>query len=117
MVILLMWVVNALTLLVVANIVPGFMIEGFYAALIVALILGLVNAIVRPIVLLFTLPINVITLGLFTFVVNALMLTFVSSIVKGFVIESFGAALTAAIVLWLVSFFTNLISHQMNRAS
>ncbi len=110
MAIVLMWIVNALALLIVASIVPGFAIDSFYSALIVALILGLVNAIIRPLVLLFTLPINILTLGLFTFVVNALMLTLVSSIVKGFTIESFSAAIWAAIVLWIVSFITNLIS-------
>lgn len=113
MAIILMWVINALTLLLVRNIVPGFYIESFYSALIVALVLGLVNAVIRPIILLLTLPINIVTLGLFTFVVNALMLSLVSTVVKGFSIDSFGTALTAAIILWLISFVTNLVSSRL----
>jgi len=107
MYIILRWVINALALLIVANIVPGFHISGLYAALIAALVLGLVNAVIRPILLILTLPINILTLGLFTFVLNALMIWLVSTIVKGFEVQGFVPALLAALILWVVSLATN----------
>jgi putative membrane protein len=107
MYIILRWVVNALALLLVATIVPGFSLLGFYPALIAALLLGFVNAVIRPVLLILTLPINILTLGLFTFVVNALMLWFVATIVKGFDIATFGTAILAAIILWLIGMVTN----------
>lgn len=107
--IFLRWLLNAVALLLVAYLVPGFQVSGFYAALIAALVLGLANAIVRPILFLLTLPVTILTLGLFTFVINALMLWFTSSIVKGFDIASFQTALIGAVILWLVGLVTNLI--------
>lgn len=101
------WIVSALSLLLVAYLVPGIAVEGFYAALIAALVLGFVNAIIRPILLILTLPINILTLGLFTLVVNAFMLWLVSTIVKGFDVVSFPAALWAAVILWLVGWVVN----------
>ncbi len=101
------WFLNALALLFVAYVVPGIRVDGIYAALITALVLGVMNALVRPILLLLTLPINLVTLGLFTFVINALMLWLVSTMVKGFSVASFGAALLAALVLWVASWVTN----------
>ena len=80
---------------------------GFYNALWVALLLGLLNAIVRPVLIFLTLPINILTLGLFTFIINATLLIFVSSIVKGFSIDSFGSAVAASILLWLIGWATN----------
>lgn len=109
MFIILRWIVNAVALLLVAYIVPGFVLAGLYPALVAALILGLANAIVRPVLLLLTLPINILTLGLFTFVVNALMLWFVATIVKGFDITSFGSALLGAVILWLIGMITNAL--------
>ena len=87
--ILFRWVINAVALIVVANVVPGFGVESFYNALIAALILGLVNALVRPLFFILTLPITILTLGLFTFVINAFMIWLVSTIVEGFVVEGF----------------------------
>jgi len=112
MILLLRWLINALALVVVARLVPGFTIDSFYSALIAAVILGLVNAIVRPLIVLLTLPVNILTLGLFTFVINALMLLLVSSIVKGFTVDGFGPAFLAAITLWLISLLTNLFLHK-----
>lgn len=109
MFIILRWIVNALALLLVAYIVPGFVLTGLYPALIAALILGLANAIVRPVLLLLTLPINILTLGLFTFVVNAVLLWFVATIVKGFEITSFGTAVLGAVILWVIGMITNAL--------
>ena len=94
---------NALALLVVAQLVPGILLDSSLSAVIAALLLGVVNAFIRPVLLLLTLPINLLTLGVFTFVINALMLELVAAIVKGFTVASFGSALAAAVVLWLLS--------------
>ena len=104
---ILRWVINALALLAAAMIIPGFHVESFYAALIAALVLGLVNALVRPIVLILTLPITIITLGLFTFVINAGMLWFMSTMVKGITIDGFWVAVLVAIFLWAVGVVSN----------
>lgn len=103
---LLRWIINALALLIVANVVPGFEVSSFYSALIAALVLGFVNATVRWVIIFFTLPINILTLGLFTFVINAGMILLVSSVVKGFDVANFTAALLAAVILWLISLLT-----------
>jgi putative membrane protein len=116
MTIILRWVINALALLAAAAIIPGFHIESFYAALITALVLGLVNALVRPIVLILTLPVTIVTLGLFVFVVNAGMLWFVSTMVKGLVIDSFLTAVLAAIFLWAVGVITNWFIKQAEKS-
>jgi putative membrane protein len=108
---IIMWVVNALTLLIIAQVLPGFEFASFWSALITSLILGLVNATIRPLLLLITLPINFLTLGLFTFVINGLMILLVSSIVKGFSVDSFGTAFFAALLLWLISFISNAFAY------
>ncbi len=106
------WIINALAILAIASFIPGIDVASFYTALIAALVLGLVNALVRPILLILTLPVNIVTLGLFTFVVNALMVWLVSTIVKGFVVGGFSSAFLAALVLWVVSLATSaLIKH------
>lgn len=112
---LLLWIINALALLIAADLVPGFAIGGFYSALIAALVLGLVNMLIRPIVLLLTLPINLLTLGLFTLVVNGFMIWIVASVVKGVTVETFGSAISVAIVLWLISFVSNWFAAQLHR--
>lgn len=101
------WLLNAVTLIGAAYLVTGIEVSGIYAAFITALILGLINAIIRPIIILLTLPINIISLGLFTFIINALMIWFVSTIVKGFNVSGFMPALWGAIILWIVSLITN----------
>lgn len=97
------WAINAGALLLIANYVPGIGVSGWYAALLVILVLSLVNALIRPIVIFLTLPVNILTLGLFTFVINAFMFWFVSTIVKGFTIEGFIPAFIGALLLTLVS--------------
>lgn len=91
-------------------IVPGISVKNFYSALLAALVLGLVNAVIRPLLILLTLPVNILTLGFFTLVINALMLWFVASIVKGFDVKSFIAAFLGALVLWAVSWLTNALT-------
>ena len=104
---ILRWLINALVLILISQLIPGFIVTSFYSALIAALLLGLVNATIRPILLILTIPINIITLGLFTFVINAVMLLLVSTVVKGFSITSFSSALLGGLILWLVSLLVN----------
>lgn len=104
---LLRWFINALAVLLAAYVVPGIAVSGFWAAIIVALVLGIMNALVRPLLILLTLPINILTLGLFTLVINALLLWFVATVVKGFEVTGFTAAFWGALVIWCVSWLTN----------
>jgi len=106
------WIINAVALLIVANVVPGFGVDTFYSALIAALVLGLVNALIRPLLFILTLPVTILTLGLFTFVINALMILLVSTMVKGFTVDGFVPALLAALLLWLISLGTNWLIKQ-----
>ena len=104
---LLRWLISAASVYLVAYIVPGVSIDNAWTALIAALVIGLINALVRPILLFLTLPINILTLGLFTLVINALMFWLASSVVKGFTVVDFRAAFLGALVYWLVSWFAN----------
>jgi putative membrane protein len=108
---ILRWVINAVALLAATQIVSGFHVDTFYAALIAALVLGLLNALIRPLLILLTLPLNVVTLGLFTFVINALLVWFMSSFVKGVEVAGFWPALMVALILWAVGTLTSAALH------
>lgn len=94
-------VVSALLLLLVSHFVPGIRISGFGYALLAAFVLGFVNWIVRPLLILITLPVTLLTLGLFLFVINALMLMLTGALVPGFTVEGFGAAFLGGLLLAL----------------
>ena len=106
---LIRWVINALGLVLIAGVIEGVSLQGFDAALVAILVLGVANAIVRPILLILTLPLTIITLGLFTFVLNGFILYMVASVVSGFQIEGFLAAIVATILLSLVSAVANAL--------
>ncbi len=99
--------INVLALLLVAYIIPGIVVDGFFTALIVALLLGLLNIFIRPILILLTLPITILTLGLFTFVINALLFWFVASFVEGFEVSGFWIALLGTLLYSLASSIGN----------
>jgi putative membrane protein len=101
--ILINWLLSSLALLVASYVLPGVHVEGFFTAMVVVVILALVNAIIRPIMVLLTLPITLVTLGLFMLVINALMVLLVDWIVPGFVVDSFWWALLFSVVLWLIN--------------
>ena len=101
------WVLNAAALLLVAYFYPGVVVESFLAALLAALVLGLVNAVIRPILVILTLPATILTLGLFIFVINALLFWFVAEIVHGFRVTGFGAALLGSILYSIVTLLTS----------
>lgn len=107
--IFLRWLINAAVLILVAYLIPGVHVAGFGTALWVALLLGLLNAVVRPILIFLTLPITILTLGLFTFVINAGLLLFVSHVTRGFTIDGFVPALSAALLLWIIGWLTNTV--------
>lgn len=107
------WIINGLALFLTAQLVPSMEITSPGSAFIAALVLGLANAIIRPILKLITFPITILTLGLFTLVINGFILWLVQTNVTGFAIESFWAAIFGAIVLSIISsILTNLISDQ-----
>ncbi len=101
------WIVNAAALLAVAYIYPGVHVESFFAAAVAALALGLVNAIVRPILVILTLPVTLLTLGLFIFVINALLFWLVAEIVQGFAVTGFIGALVGSILYSLITLVTS----------
>ena len=107
MMLIVRWIVNTLAVILVANVVPGIAVRDFYTALLVALVYGLINAVVRPLLLILTLPINLLTLGLFTFVLNALLFWLVARIVPGFNVAGFAPAFWGALILTVVSYLTS----------
>jgi putative membrane protein len=92
------WLLLAAALLLVANLYPGVQVASFTSAMIAALVLGLLNALLRPILVLLTLPVTVLTLGLFLFVINALMFYFAASLLDGFQVAGFLAALIGSLL-------------------
>ena len=97
------WLLSALSIVIVAHLIPGFAVRSFSTALIAAVVIGLINATIGIVIKLLTLPLTVLTFGLFLLVVNALMLLFASSLVPGFVVAGFLPAFFGAIVLSLVN--------------
>jgi putative membrane protein len=102
------WSINLLALVIAGSLINGITIGSLGIGIIAAGIFGVVNAVIRPVVLILTLPINLLTLGLFTLVVNAAMLMLVSAVVPGFVIESFRSAFFGALVISLISWGVNI---------
>src|SRR3954453_19700639 len=115
MYLLIRWILNTLALFVVVEVVPGFHYRSIVSLAIAALVLGLLNAIVRPILFFLTLPLTVITFGLFLIVLNAIMLELTAAIVPGFRIDDFVAAMLGAIVLAIVSWITNRVGQKPER--
>jgi putative membrane protein len=108
---LLKWLVNTITLFVVVNVVSGISVDRWQTLLIGALVLGLLNAFIRPLLLILTLPVNLLTLGLFTLVINGLVFYMAAWLVKGFHVAGFWSAFVAALVFSIVSYILNLLIH------
>lgn len=100
---LLKWLVTTASILVAAYVIPGVMVSGFFSALWVALFLAVVNVLLRPLLILITLPITILTLGLFTFVINAILVLLASSVIDGFQVSGFWTALFFSVVLSIVN--------------
>ena len=103
------WLIGALAVLGAAYFIPGIAVASFYTALIVAVLWGVVNIIVKPILVILTLPITILTLGLFTLVINAFLFWFLGTIVKGFSVDGVIAAFLGALFVSVVSFVGNKI--------
>ncbi len=106
---LLKWLVMTVAVLIAAYFIPGVRVASFFSALMVALFLGIVNLFLKPVLILITLPINILTLGLFTFVINAVLILLASYFVRGFQVAGFWWALLYGIVLSIVHYFLNVI--------
>ena len=102
------WSINLLALAIATAMINGIRIETIEAGVLAAGILGFVNAVIRPVVLILTLPINLLSLGLFTLVINAFMLKLVSMMVPGLVIDGFSAAFFGALIISVTSWFLNI---------
>jgi putative membrane protein len=114
---LLKWILSALALIIVTKIVPGFVVATFGAALIAAIVIGLLNATIGFLLKLITLPLGILTLGIFFLVINALMLLVASHLVPGFVITGFAPAFIGAIVLALLNMLFSLFEPKATKAT
>ncbi len=101
------WLMLTVAILITAYLVEGIAVSGFFPAIFAAAVLGILNAFFRPIVLILTLPLNILSLGLFTFVVNAIMLKMASIIIPGFLVHGFGAAILGALLISIISWALN----------
>ncbi len=104
---LIRWIVITTAILLAAVILPGIHVESLAAALAAAAILGIINTFMRPVLLILTLPLTILTLGLFAFIINALMLLLVSAFVPGFKIDGFGWAFLGALLISVISWIAN----------
>jgi putative membrane protein len=104
---LLRWVLNAVALWLTSVVISGIVVDGVFPLFVAALVLGALNTFLRPLLLVATLPINLITLGLFTFVINGLMLWMTASFVSGFHVAGFWSAVGGALILSLISLVLN----------
>lgn len=107
---LIRWLVSAVLLLVVSQVVPGFEVSGLRSALFAALVIGLVNATLGVFLKIVTLPLTILTFGIFLLVINALMLMFVSSLVRGFVVRGFAPAFWGALLLAILGMVSRWIT-------
>ena len=98
------WLLVALAVMLAAYLVPGISVASFYTALIVAALLGVVNVIIKPILVVLTLPITILTLGLFTFIINGFLFWGLASFVKGFSVSGFWVAVLGALIVSVVSY-------------
>lgn len=103
------WILNAVALSIVSVVVRGVIVENFFSALIAVVVIGLVNTILKPVLVLLTLPITILTLGLFRFVLNALLFMLVGSITPGLQIVGFGSALLGSLLFTLITMIFNTL--------
>lgn len=107
--IFLKWLISASAIILSAYLIPGVSVASFWTALWLAVLLALINITIKPILLVLTLPINILTLGLFTFIINGVLILFASSLLKGFSVSSFWVACGFSIVLSIISYILNKI--------
>lgn len=111
--ILIRWLISTFSIMITAYLIGGIHIKGFFSAFLAAAFLGILNAFFRPVLFFLTLPINVLSLGLFTFAINALLLMMVSGVISGFVVDGFWWAILGSFIISLVSWLlTSLINEK-----
>ncbi|MFH0951205.1 MAG: phage holin family protein [bacterium] len=106
---LLKWLISSLAIMLIGWLIPGVVIASFWTALWLVVLLGLINITLKPLLIVLTLPINVLTLGLFTFIINAVLIMFASSIVKGFSVSGFLTALLFSLILSLFNYIISIL--------
>lgn len=114
---LLIWVINAIALLILPHILSGIQLKGIGTALIVAIVLGLINTFLRPLLVVLTLPVTVVTLGLFIFIINALLFWLAAHVVKGFEVSGFWTALFGSLLYSLISWVLSALVFSGGRAT
>jgi putative membrane protein len=107
--ILLIWLCNALALLTVAYLLPGVRVDGFGSALLAALVLGFINTLLRPLLILLTLPVTVLSLGLFILVINGLLFWLAGSMLRGFEVSGFWVGMLGAVLYSIISYVLSLL--------
>ena len=115
--ILVQWLIYTAAVIITSYLLPGVAVSGFFAALFTALLLGIANVFIRPFLILLTLPITLLTLGLFTFIINAFLILFVDIIVAGFMVEAFWWALLFSIVITIVGTILNNVAKEVAETS
>ena len=105
--VLLRWLVLTAAVLMASWLLDGIQVNGIFPAILAAALLGILNAILRPLLILLTLPLNILTLGLFTFVITALMLLIVSAVIPGFYVRGFWTAVLGALIIGAASWLLN----------
>lgn len=108
--VLVRWLTSALVILTAAYLLPGVHVQSFMTALVIAVVLGIINAILRPILIILTLPITIITFGLFLLIINALLVMFTTYIVPGFRVDSFWWALLFGLIVSVFNAFVSMLS-------
>ena len=109
------WLVLAVAIMAASYLLDGIEVKGFFSALGAAAMLGILNAFFRPVLLILTLPINILSLGLFTFIINALMLKMASGVIPGFDVRGFWTALLGALIITLISWLLNAFISERGR--
>lgn len=113
MILLIVWILNAIALLAVAYLLPSIEVSGFVSALVAAAVIALVNVLIRPLLILLTLPVTILTLGLFILVINGLLFYLVGEILEGFQVQSLLAGIVGAILYSIISWLlTSLITEK-----
>lgn len=112
---LIKWIINSLAILIVTYVVKGIEVASPVTAIVAAFVLGIINAFLRPLIILVTLPINIFTFGLFTFFINGFLFYVVSKVVKGFVITGFWPAFFGALIFSTISFLLSLLVNEKGR--
>lgn len=102
--------VNGFAVFVTGHLLKGVRIDSFFTAIIVSVVLGMINTLIKPILIIFTLPFNILTLGLFTFIINGFLIILVSKIVPGFIVDGFFTAILFSLVLFLVNWFLQALT-------